>query len=146
MSGLSVAPTKESAFTCQRCGLDGRRIWGEVLASPEEAVAVYYVTWVGGCASDIPLFELVVGPWGEGSQPAHRWVASVQFNILETGPSFMVVDAHPDRYESLAAHPLRRDDIVGTDRADEVFAMLDAIWLDDPRVSDMHQEILNRTN
>ncbi len=146
MASLNVEPTGEATFVCDKCGFSGRRVWGEVLDVSECTLAVYYVSWVGECQGDLPRFDLIIGGWGEGTGPADRRVATVEFNVVDSGPAFRVIDADEHSYSSLAATALRRDDIVNQPQAEKTFDILDAIWRGDARVHDMYQDVLSRVH
>ena len=84
-------------------------------------------------------FDLVLGRWGEGTGPADRATASLEYRLLESGPTFRVIDAAPraSKLESLAARSLSRADVIGTPLAEQVFAMTDLILADDARLSEL---------
>ncbi len=146
MSQLTASPTKESEFSCETCGLAGRRVWGEVIGQSDQTLAIYYVTWVAACPTDFPQFDLVIGEWGDGTSSADRILISAEFNVTESGPAFRIVDANPDFYRSLAVRSLKREEVIGTFHADKTFELLDVIWVEDPRIHDMYQDVLNRSH
>ena len=51
----------------------------------------------------------------------------------------MVVDAtnRPVGKSDLVAEALRRDQVIGHPIAQKIFALCDAIWLDDPRIDEL---------
>ena len=59
---------------------------------------------------------------------------------MSNDPQFMVIDAEgrpAAKPGALADRALRRDQVIGTPLAAEVFAMLDAIWLNDRRIGEL---------
>ena len=85
-------------------------------------------------------FDLIVGKWGEQTSSADRSAVSVAFQRMPEGPQFMVIDAvgRPGATPgTLADSALRRDQVIGTPLAQEVFALLDAVWLNDERIGEL---------
>lgn len=108
---------------------------------PARAVAAYYVQWTRTRVHDHGAnFDLVIGDWGAGTTPQQRCIIAIAFRIIDGQPQFMVIDA-ADRPvakdDTLAATALRRNDVIGTPIASEVFAILDAIWLGDERIVEL---------
>lgn len=59
---------------------------------------------------------------------------------MPSGPQFTVTDAEgrpAAKPGALADRALRRDQVIATPLATEVFAMLDAIWLNDKRIGEL---------
>jgi len=138
---LTVEPTGSNDHgRCACCGCRSRTVWGNVHAGPRTA-AVYYVQWTLTRVHDHGAnFDLVLGPWGNGTSPADRRVVAVAYRLIEGGPQFMVIDAAgrpAAKGGKLAAKALRRDQVVGTPMAAEVFGILDAIWLGDGRIAEL---------
>lgn len=124
---------------CPCCGSTSRTVWG-YLTGDGRTAGVYYVHWTVGRVDHGANFDIVIGRWGEGSSPADRSNIAVAFRLMPEGPQFMVVDAGGRplaRRGSLAANSLRRDQVIGTPVATEVFAMLDAIWVQDHRICEL---------
>ena len=73
-------------------------------------------------------------------------MVSLLFQPNDDEGHFMVIDSAPrlaDRRE-LCARALRRDEVVGTPLAKEVFDFVDTIWLQDPRATEVKN--LNSNN
>ena len=132
---LTATPWKESSGICECCGNTSKTIWGDV-SSPEQTVAIYYVQWTVGSAEHLPNVDIVIGPWGEGTEPKQRILVSLLFQPGEDGGSFMVTDSEgrPANSSEICGRALKRAEIVGTPLAEEVFRLVDTIWLQDPRV------------
>jgi hypothetical protein len=136
---MAVSPTGESGGHCDCCGQQSRKIWGHV-ANTGGHMTVYYVHWtVGSINEHPPNFDLILGEWGEHSTAADRALVSLDYNILETGPAFRVIDAAPrlERYASLATGALRREDVMESAIAAQVFAVVDAILAEDDRAREL---------
>ncbi|QIG81234.1 hypothetical protein [Stakelama tenebrarum] len=80
--------------------------------------------------------DLALGSWGEGSTSGDRVAVSLLYRQPEESPpAVMVIDA-TDRTvakSDLVSAALRRRDVVGTPLARQVFDIVDAILLQDPR-------------
>jgi hypothetical protein len=135
---LTLEIAKETTFgPCSCCGQMTKRVWGYVYRL-DAALAVYYVQWTPGHEAKSADFDLIVSPWGENTHASQRSAVSLKYRVLDTGPSFMVVDASTRAAENkLASHSLTRAEIIGTPLAAEVFAICDAIYTDDPRIMEI---------
>lgn len=134
---FKVEPTEESGGLCSCCGNQTRTFWG-LIYEQNGAVASYFVQWTVGQPLDShPVnFDLIYGSWGEGTTKKDRCAVSLVYFENEAGPGVMIVDAHdrPVAYSELTDTVLKRDEVVGTDLAKQVFALFDAVWLQDKRV------------
>ena len=112
-------------------------LWGD-LSSPDAAIAVYYVQWTVGAPDHRPNFDLLIGCWGDGASRDDRALVSLEFQPGKDG-GFMVIDASERRlkYDSLCAHAMRREDIVGSPSAKMVFDLIDAMWEQDSRLTEV---------
>lgn len=102
---------------------------------------MYFVQWTVGAPEHDPNIDLIVGPWGKEAKPEHRVAVSLLYRPARAGGSFMVIDGegrHTDD-RALCGRALKREEVVGTPRAKEVFAFLDAIWLTDPRIAEVKE-------
>ena len=103
------------------------------------AYAGYQARWtVGQVVRHGAHFLVVTGPWGEAAKPADRIAVALGFRHHEdgSGSSFTVLDANPPEPD-LAGRGLRRDEVIGTPLAKEIFGMVDFIWLNDPRLAEL---------
>lgn len=93
--------------------------------------------WTEGHLSDTGAnLDLVLGKWGDGTNPDDRYaIAMVHRQQADGTPALMVIDAHgrPAANGNLANTAMRRDDVIGTPLAAQVFAMTDAIYEQDDR-------------
>jgi hypothetical protein len=119
-----------------------RLVWGYVNDESCSPVAVYYVHWTPGRPDHGANFDLVVGAWGDEATGEDRVGASLLYRPDEGG--FMVIDASTrpfSKEQTLFSRSLRREEVVGTDLAAELFAMVDAVWLGDSRIADVRGEV-----
>ena len=133
-----ATPWKESSGTCACCGRTSKTVWGD-LSTPEGALATYFVQWTVGAPEHDVNVDLVIGAWGEGAKPQDRVLVSVLYRPSSEGGSFMVIDGEA-RYSSkseLCGRAVRRAEVVGTPFAQEVFSLLDSLWLTDPRIAEV---------
>jgi hypothetical protein len=124
---------------CKCCGNMSRRVWG-FLVDGGATVAVYYVHWTIGRVDHGASINLIIGRWGAETTRDDRAAVAVAFRIVQGEPQFMVVDAasrSEAKTSSLAANALQRTQVIGTPVAQRIFAMLDAIWLSDNRISEL---------
>lgn len=138
-NGHAVAtPWKESSGTCACCGRSSKTIWGD-LSVAEATVAVYFVQWTLGAPEHPPNIDLVIGPWGEGTSADDRVLVSLLFHPSSAGGSFMVVDGEGRRADdrSICKRAMKRVEVVGTALADEAFALVDSLWLSEPRIGEV---------
>jgi hypothetical protein len=130
-----IEPEGESSTHCACCGNVSRIVWGAVDTS-ERRVAAYFVQWTVGSPDHHPNLDLVVGAWGEGTTPDDRVLVSV----LSLPGGISVIDATGRRADDRALYgrALTRDEVIGTPFATNVFALFDAIWVQDVRIQELH--------
>jgi hypothetical protein len=132
---LEVEPGEESFGHCDCCGRTSHSIWGFIRQVGGPGVAAYWVHWTEGHIEELGAdFDLVVGTWGEGTSSADRAAVSLLYREQEDGsPSIMVVDA--EEKPSLADKALKRGEIIGTPLAPQIFALIDAVFLQEKRLT-----------
>jgi hypothetical protein len=123
---------------CRCCGSMTRRVWGSI-SDDNGTRAVYLVEWTIGRPDHGATFDLLLGKWGDGTTAQDRRAVSLLFKRAENGPEFMVVDAksRPAAESELVGSALMRSDVMGTPLADHVFALVDAIWLQEDRIGEL---------
>lgn len=126
----------ESSGLCDCCGNKSRTIWGE-LDSPNKVLAVYYVQWTEDMPEHYPNVDLVMGSWDEGTAPDQRFLVSLLYRPAPEGGSFMVInsDSRPAYKNGLCGTAMAREEVIGTPLAAQVFALVDALWLTEPRMA-----------
>ena len=131
-----LEPGGMNDLACECCGQRSRTVDG-FLHEDGATRAGYLVQWTRGHVSKHGAnFDLIIGRWGEEAGRDERFVVSLVYH-QETG--FTVIDAadRPAAESDLAARALARKEVIGTDLAAEVFAMVDLVWLRDARISEI---------
>lgn len=104
----------------------------------EAAVAAYWMHWTVGHLSEPGAnLDLVIGRWGDGATPDDRAAVSLLHRQQPDGSgAIMVIDSRdrPCGNGDLAGTALKRDDVIGTPLATQVFSMADAIYKQDGRI------------
>ena len=124
---------------CDCCGSMSRLVAGFVTRDGE-AYAGYQVCWtLGQMEKHGAEFLILLGYWGEGTVAADRYAVALRYRADSEATGFMIVDADETR---IASHPLvgralRRKDVIDTPIAQEVFDLVDFIWLHDDRISEI---------
>lgn len=136
---FEVEPSEESGGFCDCCGNQTRTIWGFVREEGVGAVASYFVQWtVGQSIADHPAnFDLIYGAWGEGTTKNDRCAISLVHFEAEGIPSVSVTNANnrPVASSELVGSAMSREELIGTPLAQKIFAIYDAIILQDSRLS-----------
>jgi hypothetical protein len=135
-SPFQIEKVGQEWLHCDCCGGKTSKLWGW-LHQGEATLLAYFVRWSDSHPEKGADFDLLIGPWGEGTTPDDRCCVSLSLFQQENGePAFMVVNARSAFYgpDKLAAHGLAREDVIGTDFAPYVFDMLDQLWLQDDRL------------
>lgn len=128
----------ESAGHCDCCGKQSKTIWGN-LEDSSGTKAVYFVQWTVDDPKHMPCFDIVLGPWGDGTAPSDRVLVSLLYQPRPGGGSFMVVSGKGRRADNrnLCSRALEREDVVGTSLASDVFSLLDSLWMTEPRIEEI---------
>jgi hypothetical protein len=139
-TGLTIETLAEhDTGTCPCCGHESRSVTGLVY-DDGFPLASYNVHWTLDRVPEHGAhWDIVLGDWGEGAGPERRFHVRLAYRIAGEDTGFMVIDAQtaPADFTSLSSHPLRRSDVIGTPLADQVFAICDAIILQDERLKEM---------
>ena len=137
---LTIEPVDSSDYgPCPCCGDMSRSVWGYVY-SGDDASAAYFVHWtLGQVVKHGAHIDFIVGRWGDGTTASRRSAVSLEYRIGDTGPSVMVIDAHGRNHAdgTLAKRILRREDVIGKPLAKKVFALCDAVLLQDERLTEI---------
>lgn len=128
----------ESGGHCDCCGNQTRSISGG-LSDGEGARAAYLVRWTVGQPQHTPDFDLIIGLWGDGTGPQDRVLVSLSYHPRPGGGFFMVVSGkgRPGDNRNLCDRALEREEVIGTPLAQEAFALVDALWLTEPRIAEI---------
>lgn len=131
---FTIEPGRENDLTpCECCGATTRIVrWFVYKAGT--ARAVYLVRWSVGEQHRDSDVAVSIGAWCDADQSPRQLVA-LSLRQLENRPAFMIVDVEQTRWgsEETLGEPKKRVEIIGTPLADEVFAILDAVALQDMR-------------
>lgn len=136
---LYVLPGNEQTTgRCACCGHVSRVVTG-MICTVDTSLAHYLVHWTVGHIDTLGAeIDLIIGRWGDDASAADRVAVRLHHFIGPTGGAVMVQDPPPNRATAqLAARALLRDEVIGTPRADEVFALYDALTLQDPRLAEL---------
>lgn len=140
---LRIEPEGTTDFgRCPCCGDVSRRIWGTAYADGL-TYAAYSVHWtVNRVFEHGAHFDFVIGRWGEGTSADDRSVVALDYRVVDDGPGFMVIDAATRQInmDTLASRRLSRAEVIGTPLAENVFALCDAIFLQDARTKALDQD------
>ena len=129
---------------CECCGDSSRLAVGMVRLN-DEPYAVYQVHWtINQVFTHGAEFYFILGQFGEGTTAADKFAVALHFFIDSDRFGFMVVDADKTRISShpLVGRALPRVDVINTPLAEEVFELVDAIWLDDENIAEVRDSIL----
>src|SRR4051794_2550733 len=133
---FKVEKMGESGGHCDCCGNQSRCVWGMV-HDGGTTVAAYWMNWtVGHLGEPGANLDLIVGRWGDDASRDDRVAVSLLHRRQPDGsPAFMVIDAaeRAATKGELARTALDRSEVVGTPLADQVFALVDAIYEQDGR-------------
>lgn len=126
--------------TCACCGQMSKTIWGELVQS-DATRAMYFIQWTVGVPEHEPNIDLIVGPWGERAEPSQRFAVSLLYRPARAGGSFVVIDGEGRRTDdrSLCDRAMKRAEVVGTSLAEEIFELVDALWLTEPRIGEVRE-------
>lgn len=127
---LDLEQTGSSQGHCDCCGTQTQRIWGFV-NSRETTVAAYYVGWTVGKPDHGAVYDLIIGKWGDNTSEVDRTHVALDFTLIEEKPNFIVVNAtnRSSDYSSVAHSGFLREEVIGTPIAEQVFAIVDAIYM-----------------
>jgi hypothetical protein len=130
----------ESTGQCDCCGHESRTIWGN-LSDSNGTRAVYFVQWTTEKPVHYPNFDLVLGPWGDGTSASDRVLVSLVYKPRPGGGSFRVISGAGRRADSpgICGRALTREEVIGTPLAQEAFSLVDALWLTEPRIEAIRQ-------
>ena len=127
---------------CECCGNESRRVWGYVHRQGRP-IAAYFVHWTLGHVEEHGAnFDLILGPFDEGSTADDRGAVSLAYRLIDQVPTYMVIDAasRPTDDGTLASYAYARSEIIGDPIAGDIFAICDAILPNDPRLAELRGE------
>ena len=126
-------------FACPCCGHPSRAVWGRV-SDTTGALATYKIEWTLRDRLHGAHFDLIIGDWDEAATRDNRAGVSLVYRAETERSGFMLLDAR-DRWSEhragIASTTLARTDIEATPVADEVYAIVDAVWMRDGRIDEI---------
>jgi hypothetical protein len=133
---LEIEPASmKNSGRCACCGKSRRTVWGYVYRDGGPR-ACYFVEWTLGRRDCSARFDVVVGSWFDGTTEDDREAVSLEYRLLDTGPSFSVVDA-AGRPAAEVGRATNGADVRGTPLADEVVTIAGAVLEVDERVREL---------
>lgn len=133
---LEIEPASmKTSGQCACCGKSRRTAWGFVYVDGGPH-ACYFVEWTLGRRDCSARFDVVVGKWFDGTTENDREAVSLEYRLLDTGPSFAVVDAD-GRPAAEVGRATKSAEVTGTPLADEVVSIAGAVLEADERVRDL---------
>jgi hypothetical protein len=135
-TALEIEPASmRNSGRCACCGRSRRTVWGYVYRDGGPR-ACYFVEWTLGRRDCSARFDVVVGAWFDGTTEDDREAVSLEYRLLDTGPSFAVVDAE-GRPAAEVGRATRGAEVAGTPLAEEVVTIAGAVLTEDPRVREL---------
>lgn len=125
----------ETGGHCDCCGNESRRVWGMV-HDGDTTLAACWMNWTAGHLRDRGAnLDLILGRWREASAEDRVAISMMHREQSDGTPALMVIDAgdRPTAKGELAQSALNRIDVIGTPLAEQVFALVDAIYEQDHR-------------
>lgn len=124
---------------CACCGRSRCTAWGFVYRDGGPR-ACYFVEWTTGATDCAARFDVVVGDWFDGTTERDRDAVSLEYRVLDTGPSFAIVDA-AGRPAAEVGRPTSAADVSGTELADEALRIASAVLAADERFGDLRARV-----
>ena len=128
---LEKGPLEKTS--CECCGGTTLTIEGDLFHA-KEWLSFYMVRQSPNHPEAYPVFRFGIGDWSEDAQSDARWIFEAEHDPVLEG--FRILDMS-GYVEGLTYTPLCREDIIGTPYAETIFAMLDAVFMKEPRLEDL---------
>jgi hypothetical protein len=129
---------------CECCGDVSRCATGMVRRNGDP-YALYQVHWTTQQIDRHGAeFYVVLGEFGDGTTAADKFAVALHYFVEPDRFGFMVVDANqtPIAEHPLVGRALPRECVIDTPLAQEVFDLLDAIWLQDRNISEVTGSVI----
>lgn len=131
---ICVSERQTDQTKCDCCREVTTRATGD-LSFKGDFKAWYDVFFSANSLTHPPMISIYVGDWSEDAAPDARWGARVVWHT----EGCMLVDWDVETKEDIDLFtPLDRNDILGSDFAIEVWAMVDAVIMKDSRLKELH--------
>jgi len=135
-STIEIEPASmKNSGRCACCGKSRRTVWGFVYRDGGPR-ACYFVEWTIGRSDCSARFDVVVGDWFDGTTEADREAVSLEYHLLESGPTFSLADAE-GRPAAEVGRATKGVEVAGTPLAKEAVTIADAVLQVDDRVREL---------
>ena|ERR1043165_537129 len=137
--------TKVTDYGPCGCWGDVSRLATGMVRLNDEPYAIYQVHWTSNhVVKHGAEFYLILGEFGEWATAADTFAVALHFFVESNRFGFAVVDADKT---SISSHPLvgralSRANVIDTPLAQEVFDLIDAIWLEDENIAEVRDSII----
>lgn len=140
MIRIEPGPHKDSG-PCPCCGDLTRVVWGYVYRE-ELPRAVYYVRWTLNQAKHGATWMLSVGDWKD-AENGQRESVGLDCRAPDGKIAFMLVDAEQTPWGNAPGLgvPRKRQEVLGSELAHEVFGIVDECLEQDPRLHEMRHTL-----
>jgi hypothetical protein len=133
---LEIEPASmRNSGRCACCGKSRRTVWGYVYRDGGPR-ACYFVEWTLGRRDCSARFDVVVGSWFDGTTEDDRETVSLEYRLLDTGPSFSLVDAE-GRPAAEVGRAKKSAEVAGSPLEEEVVTIAGAVLEVDERVREL---------
>jgi hypothetical protein len=133
---IEIEPASmKTSGRCACCGKSRRTVWGYVYRDGGPR-ACYFVEWTLGLRSCSARIDVVLGSWFDGTTEADREAVSLEYRLLDTGPTFSLADA-TGRPAAEVGRATRPFEVAGTALAEEAVTIAGAILKADERVREL---------
>jgi hypothetical protein len=133
---LEIEPASmRNSGRCACCGKSRRTVWGYVYRDGGPR-ACYFVEWTLGRRDCSARFDVVVGSWFDGTTEDDRETVSLEYRLLDTGPSFSLVDAE-GRPAAEVGRAKKSTEVAGSPLEEEVVTIAGAVLEVDERVREL---------
>jgi len=133
---LNVEIFGERQSSCDCCQNTTQRVWGWI-SDHDRTLAAYFVTFTSARPDHGAKYQLIVGPWGDGATVDDRIAVELDYRVASGKAAFMVVDASP--FPAVAARSLTRVEVIDTELTAQIFPMVDAVFMKDPRLEEIRR-------
>ena len=120
---------------CACCGKTRCTAWGFVYREGGPR-ACYFIEWTVGRADCAARIDVVVGDWFDGTTELDRDALSIEYRLLDAGPTFTVVDA-AGRPAAEVGRPAKASEVSGSPLAEEALTIARAVLEKDERVAEL---------
>jgi hypothetical protein len=130
---FSIEYEEPKIETCSCCGAKIFRLT-RFICKHGDAFAICYALFT---EKHLPIevnFAVSIGEWGDDADPASRHCFTVRYHCSSEARGFMVQDASDNKWAhaSILGRFLNRDEALADKEVENLWAILDTIYLEDP--------------